>query len=150
MNLPVEIITMLGGTLLGGGLKIFGMMMENKKLQTKLMLERFTASEESIGAARDGPKQGWKGFQWTRRVIALSVVFSVIVLPKLAALLPNPPDVVYAWVENQEGILWGFIPGSSIQHWTVMEGIIITPLDIHTVMAVMGLYFGASVVGNKS
>lgn len=151
MSIPVEILTMGASALLGGVLKVWGMSMESKRLQHQMMMEKFSAGEESLAAAREGPKQGNKSFQWTRRVIALSTVFSVIVLPKLSAFLPYPPSVVYAWGETVGDSWFGLVAGHTVQHWTILESsIVLTPIDIHATMAVIGLYMGSSVVGSRS
>lgn len=146
---PVELLSMLGGSAVGAIFKIIGMMMENKRKQNEMMMSRFHTEEESKRVAMEGPKEGKRGFQWTRRVIALSTVFSVIVLPKLAALFGADAQVIYAWQENVNGAFWGFFPAYTVQHWTQVNGILITPLDIHATMMILGMYFGGSLVGHN-
>jgi hypothetical protein len=148
--IPVEMITMLGGSAVGGLLKIVGMHMEAKRLQNTLLMEKFTESVKAIDGAREGPSRGWRNFQWTRRVIALSVIFSVIVLPKLVVFLPGGVDVAYGWGESVEDSFFGLFPGYQIQHWKVLEDtLLITPLDGHLVAAIAGIYFGSSADGHN-
>lgn len=147
MSIPIELLTMGAGAISGAVFKFMGMMAANKRLQTKLLLQRFDAEHKAREEVREGPKHGRTGFQWTRRIIALSVVFSVIVIPKLAAFTNTAPSVVYAWEETTTKFLW--FGGNVVQHWTAMNGIVISPVDIHATMAIIGLYFGASIVGSK-
>ncbi len=147
MALPIELISMGAGAVTGAVFKFMGMMADNKRLQTKLLLQRFDANSKVMSAIREGPKNGRAGFQWTRRVIALSVVFSVIVLPKIAAFTSIAPSITYAWEETTTKFLW--FGGSVVQNWTTVNGILISPVDIHATLAIIGLYFGASIVGNK-
>jgi len=148
VSIPIELLTMAGGAISGALFKGYGMYMQNKKLDNELLLARLQGEHEVRKDVMEGPKRGWKGFQWTRRVIAISVVFSVIVLPKLAAFLSDAPQVVYGNVVEGTSFLW-FTSATSI-NWTVMNGIPITPVDIHSCMAIIGLYFGASIVEGKS
>ena len=145
-GIPVEMISGLGGMLLGGVLKLMSLSAHNKQMQTQLLMAQVTKEQDGFRSAREGPKRGWQGFAWTRRTIALTTVFSVILLPKIAALMDNPPQVIYAWAEHTSGFL--FFPGHTVQHWTMMNGIVITPVDIHMTLAVAGVYLGASIVGN--
>jgi len=148
MSIPIELLSMGAGAVTGAVFKLMGMMAANKKLQTNLLLQRFNAEHDARQEVREGPTHGRKGFQWTRRIIALSVVFSVIVLPKIANLINPQSVVVYAWEETTTKFLW--FGGNVVQHWTTMNGIVISPVDIHATLAIIGLYFGASIVGSKS
>ena len=85
LGLPLELITMLFSTLLGGFMSIWGQSMKNKQEQNKMMLANARFSAEQVNEARDAGKAD-KHFAWTRRIIALSAVFSIIVLPKLVAV----------------------------------------------------------------
>ena len=82
---------------------------------------------------------GTPQFQWTRRTIALTVTFSVMVLPKLAALAGYP--VVYGSQESSS-FLWGLFSSAQAIEWYTIGGMPITPLDTHSFAAIIGLYFG--------
>lgn len=79
-------------------------------------------------------------YQWTRRTIALTVTFAVMVLPKLAALAGYP--VSYGTVEHSS-YLWGLLGSSASTVWYTVGGMPVTPLDTHAFSAIIGLYFGA-------
>ena len=106
------------------------------------MLANARFSAEQVNAARDAGKND-KHFAWTRRIIALSAVFSIIVLPKLVAVW-YPEVGVYVGYTEATGGLWNWLfgPDEAIK-WKVAQGFGITPLDTHIVSAIVGLYFGA-------
>lgn len=146
--IPLEIITLIGGGVSGAFFKYLGMSMENKKLQTQLLLDRANVEHEIRKDLMEGPKRGNKEFQWTKRAIALSTVFSVIVLPKIASLLTDAPQVVYGTAIETSAFLW--FGSTTAINWTVMNGIPITPVDVHATMCIIGMYFGSSITGSKS
>lgn len=133
---------MLFSTLLGGFMSIWGQSMKNKQEQNRMMLANAKFSAEQVNAARDAGKTD-KHFAWTRRIIALSAVFSIIVLPKLVAVW-YPEVGVYVGYTEATGGLWNWLfgPDEAIK-WKVAQGFVITPLDTHIVSAIVGLYFGA-------
>lgn len=79
-------------------------------------------------------------FQFTRRTIALTVTFAVILLPKLAAL-GGAPVVVFTSGE-EVSYLWGLFSSSAGTVLYTVAGVPITPLDTHSFASIVGLYFG--------
>ena len=90
MGFPLELITMLGSTMLGGVMSLWGQALKARMENNKMLLQR---GQFNAGAAKDAREYGRKDthFAWTRRLIALGAVFSIIVLPKVAAIFY--PDV---------------------------------------------------------
>ena len=134
-GLPLELITMLFSTILGGVMSIWGQSNKNKAEQQAML----------IGATNTAREYGSKDkhFAWTRRIIALSAVTSIIVLPKLVAVWYPEVPVFVGYTEVQGGFLnWLFGPAEATQ-WKYANGFVITPLDTHIVSAIVGLYFGA-------
>lgn len=135
--IPIELLTLGGSTVLSAILKI---MAERSRAMSQLMTQRHEQTVELASA-------GTEGYRWTRRTIAVLVVVSVIVLPKLAALFGVP--VVYGSTEAGVSLLWGLFGTGSTVEWYSIVGVPITPLDVHIGLAVAGLYFGQSIAGNK-
>ena len=79
-GLPVEMITMLGSSVLGGVMTVWGQSIKAKQAEQKMLLARGKFQMEEIDKAR---RYDNKGFQWTRRIIALTAVFFIIVWPRL-------------------------------------------------------------------
>ena len=142
MGLPLELITMLFSTVLGAVMSIWGMSMKAKEANNRMLLERANFRKEAVAEARNAGKED-KHFAWTRRLIALSAVFSIIVLPKIVAVW-YPEVSVYVGYTEATGGFWNWIfgPDEAIQ-WKMAQGFVITPLDTHIVSAIVGLYFGA-------
>jgi hypothetical protein len=143
LGLPLELITMLGSTVLGGVMQIWGQSIKAKQAQNKMLLERGEFNMKAADSAREhGSKDSH--FAWTRRLIALSAVFSIIVLPKLVAVWYPEVPVYVGYSEIQTGF-WDFLFGAGPEQikWKYTEGFVITPLDTHIVSAIVGLYFGA-------
>lgn len=86
-----------------------------------------------------------KGFQWTRRIIALLAVFFVIVFPKLVSVFWPDVPILYGYSEASRTFLGFGSPLDRIR-WMHLHGLVITPLDTHLLSAIVGLYFGGSIV----
>lgn len=141
-GLPLELITMLFSTVLGGVMSIWGQSMKNRQLQNEMLMQRAEFNRSAVADARDAGKND-KHFAWTRRLIALSAVFSIIVLPKLVAVWYPEVSVYVGYTEATGGFFsWMFGPDEAIK-WKMAQGFVITPLDTHIVSAIVGLYFGA-------
>ena len=141
--MPFEMITMLGSTVLGGVMSIWSQSIKAKQAQQKMMLER---AEVQTAAFKDAREYENVGFQWTRRIIALTAIFAIIVLPKILPLIDPQAQVIVGYLEFKPGFL--FFEGKEVMQWVPMaaRGIVITPLDTNLVAAITGLYFGGSLV----
>ena len=142
LGLPLELITMLFSTILGGVMSIWGQSIKAREANNKMLMERANFRKKAVAEARNAGKDD-KHFAWTRRLIALSAVFSIIVLPKLVAVWYPDVSVYVGYTEATGGFFnWLFGPEEAIQ-WKMAQGFVITPLDTHIVSAIVGLYFGA-------
>jgi len=143
--IPLEIVTLLGSTVLGGVMKLFSKKMENEKQKHDNMMSALVATQGERQEIREVKNDR---FTWTRRFIAVTVVLSVFVLPKLAPFLDL--GVVYGWTEYSPGFMF-FTDGKDelLWHQVQASNIVITPLDTHAAMSIIGLYFGGSIAGHK-
>ncbi len=144
LPIPVEIITTLGGVLVGGLLKIWGMKQQGQIEQNRFLLAMSSLKGKAQESARSVTNIH---IQWTRRIIALTVVFSVILLPKLAALFTDI-TISVGWTEWESGFLF-FTDGKEVLRWRELSGLVITPLDTHFLGLIAGMYFGGSLVGHN-
>ena len=142
MGFPFEIITMLGSTLLSSLLSIWSQSRKAKEEQQKLLITRGEFEMKAIKAARDVKD---KGFAWTRRIIALVSVFAIVVLPKMVAVFYPDVDVTVGYTNWNPGF-WFFREGREIFEWITFQGLVITQLDTNLVSAIIGMYFGGSLV----
>ena len=121
-GLPVEMITMLGSSVLGGVMSIWGQSIKAKQDQQKMLLARADNQMKHIDKARAYEN---KGFQWTRRIIALSAVASIIVWPKIAPVFFDT-TVILTWTEFTRGFLflieskeWLWINHLMVNYYTI-------------------------------
>ena len=141
-GLPLELITMLGSTILGGVMSIWGQSIKAKQAQQEMLMQRADFNRGAVADARDAGIKD-RHFAWTRRLIALSAVFSIIVLPKIVAVWYPEVTVFVGYTEATGGMFnWLFGPEEAVK-WKMAQGFVITPLDTHIVSAIVGLYFGA-------
>ena len=138
-----EMITMLGSTVLGGIMSIWSQNIKAKQAEQKMLLQR---AEVQTAAFKEAREYENVGFQWTRRIIALTAVFAIVVLPKILPLVSPDAHVIVGYTEWKPGFL--FFECKDVMQWVPMahKGIVITPLDTNLVSAIIGLYFGGSLV----
>lgn len=138
--IPLELITMLGSTVLGGVLQVFSNMQKAKEQKDMATLQALNAKARIVESAREYKN---KGFQFTRRIIALSAVMAIIVWPKLVAVFWPEISTTVSWTEFNPGFLF-LTEGRDVIEWKQLKGLVITPLDTHLVASIIGLYFGGS------
>lgn len=141
MPVPFEIITLLGSSIVSGILKIWGMKQDQQKQRNEMTMK---LAKLNAGEREEARSVSNRGFQWTRRVIAISAVGSIIVIPKLMSAFYPEMAITYGWTHFDEGFL--FFGGEDALTWNTAKGIVITPLDTHIVSSIIGLYFGGSLV----
>ena len=139
MTIPLEIVTMLGSGILGGVMSLWGQSIKAKQAAHQMMIAGLAQQQQGWQAAMSHPE-----YQITRRVIAISAVLSIIVLPKLAAMFFPDLLVTVGYTEWNPGF-WFFTEGVDAVKWHAATGLVITPLDTHMVAGIVGFYFGNKV-----
>ena len=139
---PFEIITMLGSTLISSLLSLWSQRIKSKQDEQKMLLQRADFQQKAVDAARNVENVG---FQWTRRIIALSSIFAIIIFPKLVAVYYPEVDVTVGYTVFNPGFLF-FTEGREVFEWITFQGLVITQLDTNLVSAIIGMYFGGSLV----
>lgn len=140
-GLPVEMVTMLGSSLLGGFMSIWSQSIKAKQDEQKMLLARADNQMKHIDKARAFTD---KGFTFTRRIIALSAVGAIIVWHKVVPVFFDT-SVWLTWTEFTRGFLF-LVEKKEIVMDKEFFGVVITPLDTHLMSAIVGLYFGGSLV----
>jgi hypothetical protein len=144
MGFPFEIITMLGSTLLSSLLSIWSQSRKAKAEEQKLLITR---GEFEMKVKKQSLDHGLKdkGFAWTRRIIALTAIFAIVLLPKLVAVFYPDVDVTVGYTNWRPGFMF-FREGREVFEWITFQGLVITQLDTNLVSAIIGMYFGGSLV----
>jgi len=140
---PIELISMLVSTVLGGVLSIMAQKGKDKADEQKMLMQRAGFASKQADKARAVTDSFTKN---TRRWIALICVVAIIVLPKLAPFLSPDLPIYVGYTESVMQGWWIFASSTDITQWKPMTGLVITPLDTHVVSSIVGLYFGGSLV----
>lgn len=143
IGFPLELLTMLGSGLMGGIMSLWSQSMKSRQQQHENAIEALKTKARVVDEAR---RYNSGGFQFTRRIIALTAVFAIVLWPKLVAVLWPELSVTVGYTEFNPGFL--FMPDTEPVVWKTVKGLVITPLDTHLMSSIVGLYFGASVVRN--
>ena len=147
MGFPFEIVTMLVSTVLGGFMSVWAESRKAKAENQKLLITR---GEFEMKAKKQSLDHGLKdkGFAWTRRIIALTSVFAIVLLPKLVAVYYPDVSVTVGYTNWNPGFLF-FREGREVFEWITFQGLVITQLDTNLVSAIIGMYFGGSLAKGK-
>lgn len=138
-----ELVTLAGATGMGAIIKFIGAWQSAKREQRALEIQAMSQQAQVIDQAR---RYSNEGFQWTRRIIALVATFATLLLPKLAAVWAATTGVYIPIAVSYTDIqfkLFGLLQQPHIV-WERGIGLMVTPLDTHIMVAVIGLYFGGS------
>jgi len=147
MGFPFEIITMLASTVLGGVMSVWA---ESRKAKADTQKLLITRGEFEMKAKKQSLDHGLKdkGFAWTRRIIALTSVFAIVVFPKIVAVFYPDVSVTIGYTNWNPGFLF-FKEGREVFEWITFQGLVITQLDTNLVSAIIGMYFGGSLAKGK-
>ena len=140
---PIELISMLVSTVLGGILSIMAQKTKDKAEEQKMLMQRADFQAQQFDKAREVTDAFTKN---TRRWIALMCVLAIIVLPKLAPFIDPSMPIYVGYTETIQQGWWIFASDMDMTQWKPMSGLVITPLDTHVVSSIIGLYFGGSLV----
>ena len=147
MGFPFEIITMLASTVLGGVMSIWAESRKAKAENEKLLITR---GEFDVKARKQSLDHGLKdkGFAWTRRIIALTSVFAIVLLPKLVTVYYHDVEVTVGFTNWRPSFLFS-LPEREVFEWVTFQGLVITQLDTNLVSAIIGMYFGGSLAKGR-
>jgi len=146
--IPAEILT--GGAAVIGSffMKAVGVWMQNKAEERKMLLANRGMDIEEHKTLLQVPK----GIAITRRIIALSIVFGVLILPKIVWWLSGGQVPVYIPSADAEStsILFGvFSSTATVSGTQLFYGLPVFAWEGHALMAVVGFYFGDRLAGKK-
>ena len=138
--IPAELLTLLGSSVLGGIMQISSQALEARRRERLFTLQALNAQARIIDEAR---RYENRGFQWTRRAIALIAVSFIVAFPKIIAAFFPEVTVNIGYTELENGFFF-FSSDTPRVQWVALSGLTITPLDTHLLSAIIGLYFGGS------
>jgi len=142
--IPMELVTFLGSGLMSGILTIWNKAIESKKAMFEMAMARDEAQAKVLQEVRAA---GSPGFQWTRRFIAVMVIFFVVCWPLIVPVFNDSISITLGWTEMQGGF-WPFTDAKEMFVWKTIQtnNIVITPLMTHLASAICGFLYGNQIM----
>lgn len=140
-SLVIGVVT----TVVSWAAKLITMKMQASKELREAELRALNAKATVTKEAREYNN---KGFQYTRRFIAILTALCVMGLPLLIVPLFHymysgmyVPDITFGYNTVDKGF-WPFTSDTTTTTWRTFQGIVITPWHTDMFAWVMGMYFG--------
>jgi uncharacterized protein YceK len=142
MAFPIELVTMGAGFIASAATTLMSNAFKNRTEIMKLALAKAEVQEKIYAGARSVTN---KGFQWTRRVIALSVIGTVLFSTMIAPYIWPDVQITVGLTEYKPGF-WFLTEGRDAISWfTLPKGVVMTPVFSHMIYGITGLFFGNQV-----
>lgn len=146
MPIPLELITMLGGSVTGFVFRFMAERAKDRQEQFKMMMDRHVAEDKSRDdAVNRVPLDAGK---WVRRAIVVSVLFGVILAPFILSILGY--STIVEIEEEKSKYFFGLFGGGIEKKFVEMQGYLIVPEVRQTLSAIVGFYFGSATASCKS
>lgn len=140
-----EMINLFGSAGLGAIMQIMGA----KANAQADMMKNLTANHKLEEESRDKVRNNTNSFfMMTRRIIVLSCIFSIIIVPTLAPLISDVP--IYIQTEITTGSDWLIFDTRNTSYsWQQVEGIAILDWHKNIILSIVSMYVGSSIAKAK-
>ena len=143
-GLPAEILTMLVSTVGGAVMKMWSQSNADKAEQQNALIRRFSESEKSVASARAFVNPN---ANWIRRFLVISFMGMagfILIAPAMFNVTTQIPVI------STEGFKLLFLDFThEVTEYIQLEGLVTPEWLSHSIMAVVGLYFGSSITSRK-
>tara|TARA_R100001443_G_scaffold19422_1_gene30955 strand:+ start:371 stop:802 length:432 start_codon:yes stop_codon:yes gene_type:complete len=140
-----EIINLIGSSVIGGLMQVIGQRASAQQEQQKMLMMQNKFVEQSRDKVRKIGDANF--FSMTRRIIALTCIFSIILLPMVAGIFQVP---IYIQTEITTGSDWFLFSTESTQTvWKEINGMPFLEMHKNVVISIIGLYMGSSITKSK-
>ncbi len=142
-GLPIEAITMILSVVGGAFMKMWSQSQADKAEQQKLLMAQFSTQEDSIESARayQNPNANW-----IRRFLV--ICFMGMAMFILLAPVLGFPTVVPVDITSGFKLLFLDFTNTVVE-WKSLDGMVTPEWLPHAIMAVVGMYFGQSIVSRR-
>ncbi len=130
MSISISLISLFTGSIVG----ILKSYLDNHALLQQKQLELLAKDKIQNRESTN------KFYQWTRRIIALSLIVSIITYPIIAVLLNIP---IYMPFIESHGFFASIFYGESSTEFKVIHGLVLPPIVIPATMYILGFYFSS-------
>ena len=143
--MTTELISLFGGAITGFIFRIIALKAEESKNRFDRMMSAIDKQNESAdkAAARD-PDFG----KVIRRMIVMSVIFSIVISPFVMAILGIPTYLEVSY--QDDGGMFGLLAEKTKTAFVEISGNLITTEIRQCLIAITGFYFGSAAAANKS
>ena len=138
-GLPIEAISMLGSTLLGGVMKMWGQAQADKAEQHKMLLQKNDQIEKGVEAASQMQNPN---AAWVRRFIVVSSMLAGIGIVFLAPMLSMPTNVPIEVTEGFKFLFLDFTETNTV--YKQLDGFVTPEWLPVAIMNIIGFYFGSA------
>ena len=140
-GLPVEAISMLGSTALGGVMKMWSQSQADKAEQHKMMLQANQQVQESVDSARayQNPNAAW-----IRRFIVVTAMLSGIGIVFMAPLLNQVTNIPVEVTPGSKFLFGIFDSTHTVTEYLTLEGWVTPEWLPVSIMNIIGFYFGSA------
>jgi len=143
-GLPIEAISMILSTVMGGVMKMIGQSQQDKAEQWKMMMARNDQIEQGVQNARSNTDPF---AAWTRRIIALTMVFGAFAFIFAGALLDQPTQVPVEVTSGFKFLLFDFT--NTVTEYKELYGLVAMDWISVGIMNIIGFYFGSAAMQRK-
>ena len=143
-GLPIEAISMIGSTVLGGVMKMWGQAQQDKADQWQMLMKQNAAIEEGVQNARQMQNPN---AAWIRRFIVVMALLGGLGIVFLAPMLGQPTNVP---VEVTSGFKFLFLDfTNTVTEYIQLEGFVTPEWLPVAIMNIIGFYFGSAAMQRK-
>ena len=138
-GLPIEAISMIGSTAMGGLMKMWGQAQADKESQHKMLLQLNTQAEKSVNSAREMQSPN---AAWIRRFIVVCALLAGVGIVFAAPLLGISTNIP---IEVTTGFKFLFLDTTQTTiEYIKMQGFVTPEWLPIAIMNILGFYFGSA------
>ena len=143
-GIPLEVISMLASTLLGGYMKMKADARQDERDRNMMTLKLLNKEEKSRKSARE---YNTPSANWARKFIVMSIMCMAAFILIAPILFNQPTNVLY---EATHGFkLWLFDFTWTTDEWKVLAGVVTPEWLPYAILNVLGFYFGTGAVSRR-
>lgn len=143
-GLPIEAVSMIGSTALGGLMKMWGQAQADKQNQFEMMMKQNKAAQETVESARtyQNPNAAW-----IRRFIVVMALLGGLGIVFLAPFMGQVTNVPIEVTEGWKFLFFDFT--NTATKYIQLEGFVTPEWLPVAIMNIIGFYFGSAAMQRK-
>jgi uncharacterized membrane protein YfcA len=143
-GLPIEAISMIASTALGGIMKMWGQAQADKQNQFEMMMRQNQATQETVNSARayQNPNAAW-----IRRFIVVMALLGGLGIVFLAPFMGQVTNVPIEVTEGWKFLFFDFT--NTVTKYVQLEGFVTPEWLPVAIMNIIGFYFGSAAMQRK-